>query len=208
VRHRRSPLTLNSVFVLALWSGMALLQQQCTPDMTNTSYELEWDELDFVPDDDNYDINWPGPPRRKLRYSDVEKYWPILTLKHAVPTDVRLHFWIKADRTAWPDPTLGSFYADYSAGFRIPLLEVHYPNAVGDAVAPLNAPSSGETRALFWLGCTQAGKVKGNEGRDDDGHARVYLEMFRELVPTGYSLAGDPDNDDLWQSGRHTVECK
>jgi hypothetical protein len=206
VTYPKPMLTLKSALVLALWSGMALLLVQCRPD-PNTSFALEWEELDFVPDDDNFDINWPGPPRRELRFSDVEKFWPILTLKHAVPTDVTLHFWIKADRTGWPDPTLGSFFANYSAGFRS-TLDVHYPNAVGDSEAPSNAPSSGELRLLFWLGCTKAGRVKGNEGRDDDGHARVYLEMFREVVPTGYSLAGDPNDDDLWQSERHTVECK
>ena len=128
--------------------------------------------LDFYPNGtSNYNINWPGPPRRKLKWQDVKAYTPIISLDKNSPREMTLFFWIKADRTMWSDPTLGFLKVTIPAGSKIPQMgSIHYPSASGEGVAPQGAPPSNNddnrTYDAFWLGCTKRGKVKGNEGKD------------------------------------------
>jgi len=113
-----------------------------------------------------------------------------------MPTDWWLDFWVKEERNLAPDPTLGSVRALFQPGARTAHDFVTVNHGVGGTPAP---GSPQRTNGSFWLGVTKAGKIRGNEGKEDDGYARVYLETFSELK--------DPRAPSLRQkkSRRHTV---
>ncbi len=128
----------------------------------------------------NFDINWAGPPRDRLKFSDVSRYWPTIRLQNNIPRLptspqwILRSFWIKEDRQGplgipWPDTTLGFFGARFVA-LTNEAAELEHPNAIGNAQPPRNSPPGG-SKTFFWLGCTELGKVRGNEGQGDDGHA-------------------------------------
>lgn len=106
----------------------------------------------FVAEDSDYDLNWPGPPRRTWQEGDKEYYLATVELSGPAPEDFSLGFWIKHNKKFWFDPTLGYFMVNFTKG-----------------------SSTGTGR--FWLVCTKKGKVKGNDGKNGK-HAKVYLEAF------------------------------
>lgn len=106
---------------------------------------------DFAPVDGDYDMNWPGPPRRPWTESDKEYYKATIELLGPAPCTISIGFYIKSDRFG-PDPTLGYFMATFPMGENV-------------------------ATPQFWLVCTKKGKVKGSDGK----HAKcsnVYLEPF------------------------------
>jgi hypothetical protein len=132
--------------------------------------------LDFGPvSGSSYDLDWPGPPRRPPRYTDVKHYRPVIELEAPATEPIYQGFWVKEARRFWPDPTLGSFNSRFDVGSTTPaeIATVNY-GVGGDP--PSGAPQ--RTVGSFWLTATQRGKIRGNEGKGDDGHARVYLEAF------------------------------
>ena len=160
--------------------------------------------FDFIPiGTDDYNLNWPGPPRRKLTWADVKFYRPEVEIDVPAPSDITFFFWIKADRGWWPDPTLGFFSVKILKDRKTPRIEdISCPSASGSGKPPQNAPPEGSIGS-FWLGCTKKGKVRGNEGKDNDRHARVYMECF-DLIVCEIPLDWSWEND---QSPRHTVRC-
>jgi len=153
--------------------------------------------FDFNPQSGNYDANWPGPPRRDLTYADVKHYVPFFNIAHfASRHNVRVNFWIK-ERQTFSDTTLGFFSVDFRPANEGGMAIVTYLSAVGDARTPTGAPQ--ETTGTFWLGCTRAGKVRGNEGRGDDGYAEVYLERFN-IAQGNFSAPA--------RSPTHVVRCR
>ena len=123
------------------------------PDSVPTTTHFDVVSVDFTPEDGNYDVNWPGPPRRPWTEADKDFYQVRATISDPAPEDFKLGFWIKEDRSWWPDPTLGSILVSFTNG-------------------------SIQGNGRFWLVCTKKGKVKGSEGKGDDQHANVYLESF------------------------------
>ncbi len=106
--------------------------------------------IDFAPEDGDYNLNWPGPPRRAYTDADKEYYKATIELDRKAPETFDLHFYVKQDISWWPDKKLGDFTATFKAG------EV-------------------KSEPRFWLVCTKGGNVKGN--LDKDGNAPVvYLQ--------------------------------
>ena len=106
--------------------------------------------VDFQPEHGNFDVNWPGPPRRAWTEADKKYYKARIELLEPAPCTITFFFWIKGDRTLWFDYNLGFFSATFPMGERI-------------------------ATPRFWLVCTKAGKVKGCDGKNGNC-ARVYLE--------------------------------
>jgi hypothetical protein len=106
----------------------------------------------YAAEDSNYDLNWPGPPRREWQEGDKEYYLATVVLSNPATEDFSLGFWIKHNKKFWFDPTLGFFMVKFTGG-------------------------SNTGTGRFWLVCTKKGKVKGSEGKDSK-HAKVYLEAF------------------------------
>lgn len=106
--------------------------------------------IDFAPQDGDYDLNWPGPPRRPWTNADKEYYKATIELDVPAPETFNLHFYVKESKFG-SDPKLGYFTATFNRDAK-------------------------RSQPTFWLVCTKAGKVKGNVGKGDDRHANVYLE--------------------------------
>lgn len=115
----------------------------------DTDIHLRISSCNCTADDGDMDIVWQG--NHPWTDTDRDFYTVTISISPAAPEDFTLLFYVKEDRTAWRDPTLGSF-----------LIEVK-----GEATT-----ASGQ----FWLVGTQKKKVLGNEGKGDDDHAIVYLE--------------------------------
>ncbi len=153
--------------------------------------------IDFRPETGNsYNIEWTGPPRRALTYSDVKFYIPLIDLSGPATTDHLRRFQIKVDRSWWWDKQIGEFEAIYLTGQIEPSV-IRYASALEDALPPANAPA--ETTKKFWLGCTRKGKVKGNIDKHSSS-ARVYLEEEDRQLSANTILIGRI-------SPRHTVKC-
>ena len=105
--------------------------------------------IDFAPEDGNYDLNWPGPPRRAWTESDKEYYKATIELSAPAPETFSLGFYVK-EWGFWSDEELGFFLATFNQG---------------------------DTRSQprFWLVCTKRGNVKGDIGKDDQ-NAEVFLK--------------------------------
>jgi hypothetical protein len=138
----------------------------------NEYHSVQLNSYDFNPrTGGNYVINWPGPPRHALQYSEVYHFYPFFNVHHThaqFPVDAV--FDVMERRNLKSDIRLGYFNVSFlpnGVGY------VAYPSAVQGALTPLGAPS--ETIGSFWLGCTPSGRVRGNAGAGDDGKARVYL---------------------------------
>ena len=175
---------------LTLCAGMTLGNGagggQATATVTLTSY-------DFRPQSGSYNAEWPGPPRHRLRYDEVKHYVPTFSVRTPPSRQITVNFWIREERTLW-DATLGMLTAEFNPSGTV---TIRYPSRSGAGQAPENAPA--QTTGTFWLGCTERGRVRGNEGHGDDAHARVYLEMF--TVATGGTPYGPR------HSASHDVRC-
>lgn len=133
--------------------------------------------IDFAPEDGDYNLNCPGEAWTE---DDKEYYKATIELSTPAPETFDLGFYIKENRFLWPDPELGFFLATFNQG---------------------------DTRSQpsFWLVCTRKCKVKGNVGKGDDEHAKVYLESS--------GLASNVDLDTWYWDIRatrheHVIRCK
>ena len=154
-------------------------------------------KMDFAPKDGgSYNIKWPGPPRHQLRYSEVKHYTPLIELETQAPIGFTLYFGAKEYRESlgidelMSDIDLTNFTVRFETGNIMPS-EIKMCNA--QAGPPKDAEGAPQyTFGSFWLGVSKAGKIRGNVGTGDDGHARVYLEMVTLWTPDvlGYELKG------------------
>jgi hypothetical protein len=150
-----------------------------------------------------YDINWPGPPRHPLDWSDVRFYKPQISIRNPAPLDLLFCFWVYEDVTAWFDTLLASFCATIKQGNRTPVdSDIVCLSSIGGD-APLHAPH--KSTGAFWLGATEEGNIKGNEG-ENGRTADVYLAAF-DIVgfPDGSSSRYDRAHD---ESHRHTIHTR
>jgi len=153
--------------------------------------------IDFRPaSGSSYNIEWPGPPRKPLSYPDVKLYIPSLTLGKSAETSYTSKIKIMVHRNWWWDKAIGEFEALYTAGNTTPTV-IRYASALPGSVAPVNAPA--ETQGMFWLGCTQLGRVKGNLAHHGSD-AVVYLKEDDRALPGNTTVLGRG-------SPRHSVRC-
>jgi len=158
--------------------------------------------MDFTPTDGGgYDFNWPGPPRREWLYSDRKEYTPTFSFRYGEPPIGALDILIKEDKTG-SDPVLarGMYHTGQFWIFNRQL-------SVSRG-APIR------TDGVFWLVCTKLGRIKGDYGKGDDRHAKVYMEVVPKSF--GGEFCKDWVGGPLWavhinsgnQSPRHTVRAK
>jgi hypothetical protein len=149
-----------------------------------------------------YDINWPGPPRRKLEWGDVRFYKPVINIKDPAPLDVAFWFYVYDDVVMWSDTLLASFYATIRQGSCTPTDSDIICLSSGDEPAPLNAPT--RSYGAFWIGATEKGNIKGNEGKNGRT-ANVYFAVDLDYVwfPSGGS--GCPVHTSNDESARHPI---
>lgn len=160
--------------------------------------------FDYSPiDGSEYALNWPGPPRRELRWEDVKIYRPSVRLDNPAPAEIAFSFWVKEDRSWWFDKTLGLVRVTFRQGEMLPSdADIIGPSASGSGKAPFDAPS--HATGGFYLGCTKKGKVKGSE--DKNGReATVYMERFSVASTGGVPVDWYSESD---QSPRHKIRCK
>ena len=149
----------------------------CIHDKKRTRVNLT--KLYFEPIHDGYDLNCPGRPWTE---KDKKKYVGIIELSPPALETFKMDFLVKENRFFWSDPTLGRFTATFSVDTR-------------------------RTQMNFWLVCTKKCKVKGNQGKGDDGHAMVYLKS------AGYTYDRDLDTWTLYDDEptpryEHDVNCE
>jgi len=157
-------------------------------------------KMDFKPVSGNYHLNWPGPPRRQWKYSDRKEYRPTFTISHGRPPMGTVQILIKEDKTG-TDPILarGRYNGDR--------FWINNSTLARERGAPAR------TYDVFWLVCTKKRRVKGDYGKGDDEHARVYMEVVDASF--GGEFCPSWPGGSKWavhfyktQSPRHTVRCK
>ena len=143
--------------------------------------------FDFIPKgSSSYNLKWPGPPRRFLRYTDVKHYVPKIKLREPAPAGFYISVFAKYK---YKIPGSGShllyklsyFWVRFDARRKNPskiTLLNHIPRGARD---PDNSPEY--THGTFWLGAGKAGKVRGNVGTVHAilRFADVYLDQDRFL---------------------------
>lgn len=163
-------------------------------------------KLDFVPQGGgSYNLNWPGPPRVQLRYSDVKHYIPIVELSKPSPIGFTLCYNVREYRESAgvdelkSDIDLAFFHVRFEAGNTIPSEIKELNHLAGPPRDAENSPQY--TYGSFWLGASKAGNVRGNIGTGDGRHARVYLESCILWMPDapGHQTSGKT------KSSKHTV---
>jgi hypothetical protein len=153
--------------------------------------------LDFRPVDGNYNLNWPGPPRRALNYNDVEHYTIDMQLDRDAPCNFSRTFQIRENRW-WGWDTLGEFTANFTEGSRVPSIS-YSRQCCGASRYPAGAPSI-LADGTFWIGCTKKGKTKANGEKGDNRNATIRLEKLNKndgIGVSGYKF-----------SPQHAINCQ
>jgi len=147
------------------------------PGCFNELTQFRISDYDFVPQSGGtYDANWVGPPRRDLRWADVKRYVPTFSIQQrATRRPVNINFGVMEERLLG-DTRLGTLRVTLVPTNQGGGVLLTYVSEEGDARRPTGAPT--EIHDSFWLGCTRAGRVRGNHGKGDDSHADVYLKMI------------------------------
>jgi hypothetical protein len=156
-------------------------------------------KLDFVPlTRDDYLINWPGPPRKAVEYSDCYHFKPVIELQDPAPKTFTRDFDIVADHS--PDEMIGVFTATFEEGSRVPN-EIKYLSIVPGSGARAPAGTPDVIYDKFWMGCTKKGKIKAN-GIKDDRKAKVYITLSPVMIPADGVIIGG-----VGKSRKHRVKC-
>ena len=135
---------------------------------------------DFTPQDGDYNVDWPGPPRRKWRESDKEYYNITATLSRPALEDFSMGFYIKEEIEGWFDKEIGYAFVNFN-------------------------DVSAEGTGTFWLVGTKERKIKGNSNKNGKV-ATLYLEPF-EIV-SGVDIHGWSLSTRTFASKKHKVICK
>src|SRR6266850_3349255 len=154
--------------------GRSGFDNPCQPGETNC---VVLAAKDFSPQDGSWNINWPGPPRRELTFSDLEHFTVNLQLDRNAPQTFSRDFLIREDRWYGWD-TLGQFTATFAAGSRTP--SISYPSQCCGATGSPSGTPNPLVGSTFWVGCTKRGRVKANGRYGDDGNATIRLEKVNK----------------------------
>ncbi len=147
---RKRFLPIVRLFVCIAMLTMLLTSTGCFHTGPDVRTWISVTSVDFAPEDGDYDLNWPGPPRRAWTEKDKEYYQATIKLDQPAPEDFDLFFYVKENKW-WSDPVLSLFPFHFFQG-------------------------ATTAQQRFWLVCTRKGRVKGSFGKGDDSHATVYLE--------------------------------
>jgi hypothetical protein len=128
--------------------------------------------------------SFSGPSRvdwteRKWVESHAAYYTPVFELNKTLPVDVEIVVFVKEDITARSDPTLGKFFVRFPAGQTSGVVRTENDSLAQSRGFPA------VTNGQFWLVTTKEGRIKGNVGGGDDGHALVYLYAVNKIVYSG-----------------------
>jgi hypothetical protein len=120
-------------------------------------------------------------------------YTPVLKIDKALDIDMEIRIHVKEDKFLDGDDHLGSFLVKFKAGEKTGVVRT-----VNNALAQSRGFSP-ETKDKFWLVVTKAGKIKGNVGKGDDGHADICIEAGHgsgdyKTTPDGVSYGIDTWN--------------
>lgn len=151
--------------------------------------------LDYRPQTGTYDIHWPSP-RQWLTYSDVKHFVLDLEIDRPAPSAFSITFDIEEDRWSGWD-TLGKLTASFPAGATRPTI-TYAARCCGAERAPTGTPDP-LVGTTFWMGCTKAGRIRGNGPHGDDGHASIRLKRSNT---EGSVSAGNRS-----KTVAHTVRC-
>lgn len=179
-------------------------KRSCTVDYVTSLCvpNIDVSRFGFRPKDGaQFNINWPGPPRRPIRWSDVKMYLPVLKLREPSPSNTEYHLRVMQDRKWWFDRELGYIKVVIRYGRTEPLDEDIFGPS-GNGTAPSGAPTW--YRGGFYLGCTKRGNVKGNVAHAGRS-ANVYVQW---LYTYEHCLYEDPVWHDAIESPRHSVSCR
>ena len=162
-----------------------------------------------------YDLDWPGPPRRPIRWQDTKLYYVEVELDRPAPVDMPFSFYVREDVSGWFDTELGFVSITIRKGRVTPMSQdIVGVAAGGGAIAPIGTPNP--VRGGFYLGCTKKGKVKGNYGKNGR-NANVFIEEaakpdprrvrveWADRIRTNSTTGSGPG---ARQSPRHLVRCR
>jgi hypothetical protein len=121
-------------------------------------------------------VDWT---KQKWVESHAAYYTPVFELDKSLPVDAEIVVHVKEDITASSDPTLGKFFVRFPAGQTTGVIRTENDSLAQSRGFPA------VTNGQFWLVTTKEERIKGNVGRGDDGHARVYLFAFGTTVFSG-----------------------
>src|SRR3990170_1353399 len=82
----------------------ALSTAACIPPSGKKIVKVNF--IDFAPEDGDYNLNWPGPPRRAWTEADKEFYSVTMELDTPAPESFSLGMYVKEDISFWSDPEL------------------------------------------------------------------------------------------------------
>ena len=145
-------------------------------------------------------------PKKAWGARNAALYTPTFRINRSLPVTVEFGAKVMEDIRLWPDRKLGSFLVRFPAG-----------STRGQVRTENNAVARSRgfpavTRNTFWLVATKKGRIRGNTGRGDNGHAKVYIEARSGGASRGggyvaYVLASAGRGRPL-QSSRKTVRTQ
>ena len=183
-----------SLFILISLAIMSSCFHQTKPD----SNDVNFTTIDFSPSSGGWNINKQSG---NLTFSDVKRYRLNIRLDRPAPSTFSWAFGVYEDRFFWSDPHLGTFLVTFNAGSSTASNILYRANA-GANRTPTGAVDLNGNE--MWLGCTgKKGKVRGNSGKGDNGHADVYLERNTLLMPAGTTVTAGG----TVESPRRSIRC-
>jgi hypothetical protein len=132
-------------------------------------------------------------------------YTPTITIDKALPVDIKLKVWVKEDKTADADDHLGTSWVRFKAGQTTGEFYTNNDDEAQERGFPAR------TQGKFWLVATKERKPKGNVGKGDDDHAKVFMDVRYEnnsvIVDKHGYVIGPWNTCDVGghQSGRKTI---
>ena len=186
--------TKNSFISYIVLTSILFFTASCNHTRPNT--DVNFTTIDFAPVNGGWNINRQSG---NLTFNAVKFYRVTVNLDRPAPTAFSWPFSIHDDEF-WSDPWLGTFMVTFNAGSRSGT--INYRANAGANRTPPGAVDLNDNR--LWLGCTGGkGLVRGNTGKEGNGHADAYITRNTQLVPAGTTVrAGGTVN-----SPKHSISC-
>lgn len=164
---------------------------------TRPNTDVNFTTINFAPSSGDWNITRQSG---NLTFSDVKRYRLTINLDKPSPRTFSWAFSVEEDRSFWSAPYLGTFLVTFNTGSSTASNILYRANA-GANRTPTGAVDLNGNE--IWLGCTGGkGKVRGNSGKGNDGHANIYLIRNTQLHPhTTVTVGGTVE------SPRHSIQC-
>ncbi len=129
------------------------------------------------------ELTFSGPStvawkKEKWVESRASYYVPTLKIDKALPVSMTLKVKVMEDRRFVKDPKLGHFFAKFPAGKTTAEVWTENNSLAQSRGFPAKTPKK------FWLVAGKKKRIRGNTGRGDDDHAKVYIEAKSPNVKT------------------------